>query len=69
MRGIGLTPKLPVEFVLYNLPVDDQLAAPGMPVPPLFRKNEYRDLSMVNREETGFCRKFCWSLSAGIGRT
>jgi hypothetical protein len=30
-----LAPNFPVEFVLYNLPVDDRLAAPVFPVPPV----------------------------------
>jgi len=31
-------PNLPVEFVLYNLPVDDRLAAPVLLVPPFFER-------------------------------
>lgn len=43
------SPNFPVEFVLYNLPVGDRLAAPVLPVPPFSERTIERPSMFARR--------------------
>lgn len=57
----GTLTNFPVEFVLYNLPVDDRLAAPALPVPPfslpMFRNDRPGSLNRRS-ERLPFCARY-----------